>query len=270
MTPASTTQRVRPAAVAGTFYPADPVPLQAEIDRAFAAALAPQRGADEPAPLALVVPHAGYVFSGPVAASAYRQLRSGDVHRVVLLGPSHFVPLPGLGVSGADAFETPTGLIPVDAAGRVAALEFAHTDVDDAAHETEHSLEVQLPFLTVVLGDYTVLPIAVGRADPVAVADVVNVFLGAPDTVVVVSTDLSHYDDYATATARDRHTADAVLAADHDAIAGNDACGAAALRGLLLAVHRRGLQVSLLDLRNSGDIAGDHRRVVGYGAFAVR
>jgi hypothetical protein len=157
--------------------------------------------------------------------------------------------------------------VPVDAEAREVALDVAHVVLDDVAHANEHSLEVQLPFLSAVLGDFAVLPITVGRVDAAAVADVIDAFLGQPDSVVVVSTDLSHYDGYETAVARDRRTADAVVAGDATGIADDDACGASALRGLLVAARRRGLTTTLLDLRNSGDTAGDRRRVVGYGAF---
>ena len=262
-------ERVRRPAVAGSFYPSDPEELRAEIGRAFDAArrTAP---ASRP-PKALVVPHAGYRYSGPVAASAYRTLESparGAIRRVVVLGPSHFVPLEGLAVSEADAFETPLGLVPVDDEARGAALGGPRCVADDEPHATEHSLEVQLPFLQTVLDEFTLVPLTVGRAEPEEVAAVLERLWGGPETLVMVSTDLSHYLDHASATNRDRRTAGAIVAGRPEEIADLDACGVHPLRGLLVSVARHGLTALLLDLRTSGDTTGDTARVVGYGAFA--
>ena len=259
--------RVRPAAVAGLFYPRDPDRLAAAVAEALDV---PVR-ADEPAPKAVVVPHAGYVYSGPTAGVAYARVRRlrGQVTRVVLLGPAHRAWVEGLAVSGADAFATPLGTVPVDDVLRRRALACPGVVVDDRAHATEHSLEVQLPFLQQALGAFAVLPVAVGEASPEMVATLLEAVWGGLETLVVVSSDLSHYLDYETAAARDRRTATAIVAAESGAIADDDACGARPVRGLLLAARRHGLRVRLLDLRSSGDTAGDHDRVVGYGAFAV-
>ena len=261
---------VRPPAVAGAFYPARPGELSEAIRASFDGAV-PTEPADPTSLKALVVPHAGYVYSGPVAASAYRRLaRVRDrVRRVVLLGPSHRVPLAGVAVPGADALATPLGLVPVDAAGRRAVLAAGAARLDDAPHAREHSLEVQLPFLQSVLDAVEVLPLAVGRARPEAVAAALDVVWGGPETVVVVSTDLSHYLPYGEARALDARTAEAVVALALERIGDGHACGASPLRGLLVAARTRGLTVELLDLRSSGDTAGDHDRVVGYGAFAL-
>lgn len=261
----STGLRVRPAAVAGRFYPADPDALAAGVDRDLARAK-PWSGAP---PKALVVPHAGYVYSGPVAASGYRALDAlrDIVHRVVLLGPVHYVGIRGIAVSGADAFVTPLGVVPVDAEGRAAVLTVPDVVVDDRAHAPEHSLEVHLPFLQRTLRAFTVLPLLVGTADARTVAAVLDTVWGGPETLIVVSSDLSHYLDHDAATRRDRATADAILAGDTAALTGGDACGAAPVRGLDLAARAHGLDATLVDLRTSADTAGDPTRVVGYGAF---
>jgi hypothetical protein len=261
-------RRVRPPAVAGSFYPADPRELRQAVEVALAGGPVPPAART---PKALVVPHAGYRYSGPVAASAYRQLAGAarEIQRVVLLGPSHRVPLRGIAVSGVDAFATPLGTVPIDTAGRDTVLAIPGVSVDDRAHVWEHSLEVQLPFLQVVLSGFRLLPLVVGDAATDEVATVLDAVWGGPETLVVVSTDLSHYHAYADAAALDRATAASVVARRYRAIRDGDACGARPLRGLLHASIARGLPVTLLDLRSSGDTAGDHDRVVGYGAFAV-
>jgi AmmeMemoRadiSam system protein B len=260
---------VRPAAVAGTFYPSGPVALHEALRASVAGACEPAPGAR--VPKALIVPHAGYVYSGPVAASAYLRLTPARevIRRVVLLGPSHRVPLEGMAVPGSDAFATPLGLVPVDDEARRTALTAPSVTVQDLPHAAEHSLEVQLPFLQTVLESFAVLPVAVGRGRPEAVADLLEALWGGPETVVVVSTDLSHYHPYDQARELDGRTASAILDADAGAIGPTDACGSHALRGLLVAARRRHLTVEQIDLRSSGDTAGDRERVVGYGAFAV-
>lgn len=259
--------RTRPAAVAGLFYPGEPDALAATVQRALAVDVPD----DEPPPKALIVPHAGYVYSGPTAGVGYARLRRlrGRIAHVVLLGPAHRAPVDGLAVSGADAFETPLGPVPVDDALRRRVLAHPAVRVDDHAHAREHSLEVQLPFLQATLGRFTLLPLAVGDACAADVAAVLDLVWGGAETLVVVSSDLSHYYDYATARALDDRTAAAIVAATPDAVADDDACGARPIRGLLVAARRHGLAVRLLDLRSSGDTAGDQDRVVGYGAFAL-
>jgi hypothetical protein len=258
--------RIREAAVAGSFYPAEPGALRATVMRLLDRV--PDVGG--PAPEALVVPHAGYVYSGPVAASAYARLRPfrERYRRVVLLGPAHCVAFEGLALSAAGAFHTPLGDVAVD---RAAAAALDHPDVRsfEAAHAPEHSLEVQLPFLQCVLGSFTVVPLVVGQAAPDAVANVIEQLWGGPETLVVVSTDLSHYLAYDAARARDSRTCRAVESLDDGRIAPSDACGAAPLRGLLVAARRRGLKAVTLDLRNSGDTAAGRGPVVGYGAWML-
>jgi AmmeMemoRadiSam system protein B len=260
---------VRPPAVAGTFYPGSPVSLGSALREAFADAVVP--AADAAVPKALVVPHAGYVYSGAIAASAYARIipARSTIRRVVLLGPSHRVYVRGLAVPGVDAFRTPLGIVPIDADARRIALDLPGVRVDDRAHADEHSLEVQLPFLQSVLDDFVLLPFSVGDAALDEVAAVLEACWGGPETLVVISTDLSHYHRYDEATRLDARTAAAIVARRPEAVDDHDACGAYPLRGLLQVASERGLSVEQLDLRNSGDTAGDHHRVVGYGAFAV-
>lgn len=262
-------RRLRPPAVAGSFYPADPEALRAAIARAFADAVAADPAA--PVPEALVVPHAGYVYSGPVAATAYARLRAGraGIHRVVLLGPSHRVPLRGLGLSSADAWSTPLGEVELDHDHDRDLLTLPSVAFADVAHAPEHSLEVQVPFLQAVLGEFRLLPIVIGDAGPQEVARALELVWGGPETVVVVSTDLSHYHPHRDAVRLDARTASAIVARDGAAIGDRDACGARPLRGLLEAAVRHDLTVQSLDLRTSGDTAGDLTSVVGYGAFAL-
>lgn len=257
---------VRPPAVAGAFYPGDASRLAAEVDRMLAGA----QSSGGPAPKALVVPHAGYIYSGPIAASAYARLRASAprVRRVVLLGPAHFVPLRGLALPEAQALATPLGQIPVDEAGARLAAKFPAVSESRLAHLREHSLEVQLPFLQRVLGDFTLVPLVVGHVDAQTTADIIDALWGGDETLVLVSSDLSHYLPYDMAREVDQTTAQRILALDAEGIEGDQACGAYPLRGLLLAARRRGLAVRQLDLRNSGDTAGDKDQVVGYGAFA--
>ncbi|MFI5040264.1 MAG: AmmeMemoRadiSam system protein B [Acidimicrobiales bacterium] len=269
MSPTTRQGRVRPPAVAGSFYPAEPARLADLLRASFAAAR--DAGDDRGVPKALVVPHAGYVYSGPIAASAFLRLvpARSTIHRVVLLGPSHRVPVDGMAVSGADAMATPLGSVPVDSGARRAVLGSPVVRTDDAPHAAEHSLEVQLPFLQSVLDRFEVLPLLVGRCPADDVAAVLDAVWGGPETVVVVSTDLSHYHLYGDAVSLDGRTAAAIVASRPEAIDDRDACGAYPLRGLLVAARSRHLTVEALDLRNSGDTAGDKERVVGYGAFAL-
>jgi AmmeMemoRadiSam system protein B len=257
----------RKAAVAGLFYPADPDKLRSAVG----STLQVDVPADEPAPKAIIAPHAGYQYSGPTAGVVYARLRPlrGRIERVVLAGPAHRAFVDGVAVSSADAFATPLGDVPVDDELRHRVLVHPAVVVDDRAHLGEHSLEVQLPFLLETLGRFTLLPLAVGDAHPDDVAEVLDLVWGGDETLVVVSSDLSHYHDYATAQALDARTAAAIAAGDGHAIADDDACGARPIRGLLLAARRHALGVRQLDLRNSGDTAGDRERVVGYGAFAL-
>lgn len=255
----------RAPAVAGLFYPDEPHQLRAVVQGYLDAV--PQGGMR---PKALIVPHAGYEYSGPTAAVAYRRLVGLDppVRRVVLAGPSHRAHLPGIALPDAVAFETPLGEVPIDAASAVMLRAMRGVSISNLPHRAEHSLEVQLPFLQVTLGDFSLVPLAVGDADPATVADVFEACWGGDETLIVVSTDLSHFLDYTSARVADSMTAQAILDRAAD-LRGEQACGCQALNGLLCVASRRGLRVETLDLRNSGDTSGDRSRVVGYGAFAL-
>jgi MEMO1 family protein len=261
-------ETIRPAAVAGMFYPGTAAALATAV-RGYLGGRASDAGGDAALPKALIVPHAGYVYSGPVAASAYRRIAAGQrsVRRVVLLGPVHRVPVRGLALPAAGAFATPLGTVAVDAEAAAAALELPQVRKNEAAHALEHSLEVQIPFLQAVLDDFRIVPFAVGDASAEEVAEVIELLWGGPETLVVVSSDLSHYHPYTAAQTIDRGTATAILAF-HSALDHEQACGATPINGFALCARRHGLKVELLDLRNSGDTAGDKSRVVGYAAFA--
>ncbi len=254
----------RPAAVAGMFYPGSSAVLQESVDEMLAAAASsPIR------PKALIVPHAGYIYSGPVAAHAYALLRSSatDIRSVVLFGPAHRVRLAGLAVPTVAAFATPLGIVPVDQAAVALATRLAQVQSSDAAHAEEHSLEVQLPFLQTVLTDFAIVPFVVGNASAAQVAEVIELLWGGPETLIVVSSDLSHYLPYAVAQRADRASVDTLLRQE-PLTHYEQACGAAPINGLIEIARRHNLAVELLDLRNSGDTAGDKSRVVGYAALA--
>jgi len=225
--------------------------------------------ARDPWPKALIVPHAGYVYSGPVAATAFVQLEGARelVKRVVLIGPSHRLPFDGLAVPSDTAFETPLGSVPIDETARREVLRLPYVQVRDDAHHWEHSLEVQLPFLQEVLGAFAVLPITVGRASPAQVANVLEALWGGDETLIVISSDLSHYHDYDTAKRMDEATASAIESFAPERIDAEDACGRTGIQGLLQVAQRHGLVPRTLDLRSSGDTAGSRDEVVGYGAW---
>ena len=259
---------VRPAAVAGSFYPRDSRALITELDDLLGGVeqLAPRLGF----PKALIVPHAGYVYSGPVAARAYDEVAAarGVVRRVVLLGPVHRVPVRGLALPGADAFATPLGAVPIDRDACRALQALPQVVTREPAHALEHSLEVQLPFLQKILGDFALVPLAVGTANVEEVAQVIERLWGGRETLIVISTDMSHYHAYEEARRIDGATVDRIAALatdiDHD-----EACGATPLNGLLSVAKRRKLSIKLLAACNSGDTAGGKGQVVGYSSFAL-
>jgi AmmeMemoRadiSam system protein B len=255
---------VRNPAVAGLFYPDDPRELHAMI----ADYLGSARVAGS-VPKAIIAPHAGYIYSGPIAASAYARLgpARGRITRVVLLGPAHRVGFHGLALSSADYFLTPLGRITVDQEAVEKISRPSQVHVMDAAHAQEHSLEVHLPFLQEVLGEFSLVPLVVGDAEPAQVSEVLDALWGGPETLIVVSSDLSHYHDYKTAQKLDRATSRAIEQLRPEDIQYDHACGRNPVNGLLHVARRLGLTARTIDLRNSGDTAGSHDRVVGYGAY---
>lgn len=259
-------QTVRPPAVAGMFYPAEAEELQSQVDRFLRAATA----AGEP-PKAVIAPHAGYIYSGPIAASAYARLRPlrDAISRVVLLGPSHRVAFRGLAASSASAFRTPLGDIPLDRPALDSLRDLPQVRVLDQAHALEHSLEVQLPFLQTMLKDFKLVPLVAGDATYAEVAEVLERLWGGPETLIVISSDLSHYHDYATARRMDKTTSQAIEDMQPERIDYEDACGRTPVGGLLTAARAHGLHAEIVDLRNSGDTAGPRDQVVGYGAYVL-
>ncbi len=258
----------RQPAVAGAFYPANPAVLGRQVDDLLTGVA--DSGA-QTHPKALIAPHAGYQYSGPIAASAYAQLApiAARIRRVVLLGPAHRLPFRGIAYPGADRLLTPLSAVNLDLEALAGLADLPQVERLDAAFDGEHCLEVQLPFLQRLLGDFRVVPLIVGAVAPEAVAQVLDRLWGGDETLIVISSDLSHYQDYATATRLDRATTRAIEHLEPAALDHHAACGAMPLAGLLVAARRRGMQVRTLDLRNSGDTAGPRDQVVGYGAYAV-
>jgi AmmeMemoRadiSam system protein B len=258
--------RVRPPAVAGSFYPGEGRALVAAVCECLPLQLAP-----EPVPKAIIAPHAGYQYSGPVAGSAYARVSParGLVSRVVLMGPSHRVAFRGLAVPSAASFATPIGEVPLDREAIARALTLPQVRQMDAAHAREHSLEVHLPFLQVTLGTFSLVPIVTGDSTEAETGEVLQRLWGGPETLIVVSSDLSHYHDYATASQMDARTSAAIEALRGEAIADEDACGCVAIRGLLWAARGRRLGARVLDVRNSGDTSARRDSVVGYGAYRI-
>lgn len=255
---------IRQPAVAGLFYPAESGQLAADVRQLLAEAQPHKL-----IPKALIAPHAGYVYSGPIAANAYAALSSiaARISRVVLLGPTHRVAVHGLALPDAEAFDTPLGRIMLDQAATRAIAHLPQVTISPQAHELEHSLEVQLPFLQSVLNDFTLLPLAVGMASAEEVAEVLEAVWGGEETLIIISSDLSHYLPYATAQRVDGETVEAILQL-RQPIAHDHACGGTPISGLILAAQRHDLTPHLLDLRNSGDTAGSRDQVVGYAAIA--
>lgn len=261
------TSPIRPPAVAGMFYPADRGELRAEV-RSYV-----ERGFPQTFPLppkALIVPHAGYVYSGPIAGSAYATLAPSrrTITRVVLAGPSHRVGFRGMALSDTTIFRTPLGDVPVDTKAQKIIEHLPGVIHLDRAHRDEHGIEVHLPFLQETLASFTIVPIVVGDAGESQVAAVLNALWGGDETLIVISSDLSHYLSYDEAVRVDRMTSDAILRLAPEDIGPDQACGRIAIQGLLIAAGYHHLNAHLLDLRNSGDTAGDRSRVVGYGAYA--
>ena len=257
---------VRPAAVAGYFYPADAGELLSMIRQ-----LMDKISASGPAPKALIAPHAGYIYSGRTAAIAYATLKpiSENISRVILLGPAHRVYVKGLALSSADYFATPLGNIKIDQEAIKQLKNLPQIVTSDAAHQLEHSLEVHLPFLQTLLKDFTLVPLVVGEATPQEVSEVLELFWGDPHTMVIISSDLSHFHDYETAKRIDAITTHAIENLELEKIGSEQACGCMPMRGMLQLARNKKLTVKTLDVRNSGDTAGTRDRVVGYGAWLI-
>ncbi len=254
---------VRQPAVAGQFYPADAKRLQQSVNRY----LEEVPEISGPIPKAVIAPHAGYVYSGPIAGSAYAHLAQadGDVRRVILLGPAHWAPVQGLGASSAKAFATPLGTVSLDTEAFEEISSLPQVQVRDDAHVREHCLEVQLPFMQTIFGRFKIVPLVLGDVSADKVAEILVRLWGGPETVIVISSDLSHYHDYQTAVRLDKATSQAIE--ELQPLGEGQACGRMAINGLLYLARERGLQARTVDLRNSGDTAGPRDRVVGYGAF---
>jgi MEMO1 family protein len=259
---------VRPAAVAGTFYPGTAKELGETV-----IGLLNNSGTDldMPVPKAIVAPHAGYVYSGSMAAKAYARLipARGQISRVVLLGPCHRVAIRGLALSSAEVFTTPLGNVRIDKDACEAIEALPQVDIIDATHKDEHSLEVHLPFLQQVLGDFLLVPLVVGDCGNEHIAEVLDMLWGGPETLIVISTDLTHFLDYDTARQIDARTCEAIENMETGAIEREQACGRIPLKGFLTLAKRRGMNVETLGVNNSGDTAGSKDRVVGYGSWAI-
>jgi MEMO1 family protein len=256
----------REPAVAGIFYPANPQQLRLMLNKYLQGVLK-----DEKAPKAIIVPHAGYIYSGSIAASAYARLvkAKDQITRVIIIGPSHRVGFRGLAISRANFFTTPLGDIPVDQTALETIAQFPFVEYVEQAHTFEHSLEVQLPFLQETLTDFKIVPIVAGEATPEQVAQVIDALWGGDETLIVISSDLSHYHDYATAKKLDKLTSERIEKRQYELIDSDCACGKVAVNGLLKLAREKSLSIKTIDLRNSGDTAGDKFRVVGYGAYVI-
>ena len=256
----------RQPAVAGSFYPANPQQLHLMLEQYLSKA-----ATDVDVPKAIIVPHAGYIYSGPIAASAYARLKKAHdlITRVVLIGPSHRVAFKGLAVSAAETFSTPLGRILVDQAAVQTIARLPFVEYLEQAHTYEHCLEVHLPFLQEVLDNFKIVPIVAGDASAEQVSLVLDLLWGGDETLIVISSDLSHYYDYATAQQMDKSTSQAIEHLQYEALASESACGKVPVSGLLKLVRKKALAVTTIDLRNSGDTAGDKASVVGYGAYVI-
>jgi AmmeMemoRadiSam system protein B len=263
----SASARIRLPSVAGQFYPADP----GQLDAMLAQLLARAENIETEVPKAIIAPHAGYIYSGPVAATVYKKLQDlvGQIDRVVVLSPAHRFGFRGIAWSDVDYFRTPLGDIPVDRHSLAEITDLEFVQPLENAFNGEHALEVHLPFLQKALGSFQLVPFVVGMASAEQVATLLQRLWGDERTLIVVSSDLSHFHDYNEARQLDRRTAKAISQLDYVSITGNDACGVYPLSGLLLEAARRGMHIDTVDLRNSGDTAGNRDRVVGYGSFVM-
>lgn len=264
---------IRPSAVAGTFYPAEREALTQTITALLRRALQERQAAPAPGPIpkALIAPHAGYIYSGSTAARGYVELAPirDQIDKVVLLGPAHRVAINGLATTSADYWQSPFGPVPIDPIARAMTSKFPYVTVNDQAHAREHSLEVHLPFLQKLIPTFTLLPFVVGRASGEEVSAVLDALWGGDETLILISSDLSHFLTYDEARKIDSATALAIEAMDETQIGRDQACGRVPIFGLLNSARNRGLRVHRLALCNSGDTAGDKDRVVGYGTWSL-
>lgn len=267
--------RIRPAAVAGSFYSANPQQLAAEILQFIEGANCHPANAysnhAETSPKALIVPHAGYIYSAPVAACAYKLLQAyaKNITQVILLGPAHRLVFKGIATPDTDFFATPLGQIKVNNENCLKAQQLNFVNANSLAHKDEHAIEVQLPFLQTILPDFEITPLVVGDCDHGEVAKLLQLFFDATNTLIIISTDLSHFHNYATAIKQDAFTSAAILNLMPENIHYADACGRTPLNGLLMLAKQKHLHIDLLDLKNSGDTAGDKNRVVGYASYVI-
>jgi AmmeMemoRadiSam system protein B len=255
----------RKPAVAGSFYPAQPDRLRRQVVELLADA-----GTDlKISPKALIAPHAGYIYSGPPAAAAFATLRDSAqlLERVVLIGPAHYVALRGIALPSVDAFETPLGRVPIDQTTLSEITDLPFVSRNDAAHAPEHALEVELPFLQTILPSFSLLPLVVGETTAREVAEVLSRLWSGPETVLVISSDLSHYHSYEIARRLDAATAAVIENGDWASLGPTQACGYLPIAGLLVEANRHKLKAQRLSLCNSGDTAGPRDQVVGYGAW---
>ena len=256
----------RQPAVAGSFYPANPAQLHLMLDQYLSDAASAEK-----VPKAIIAPHAGYIYSGPIAASAYARLKKAHdrITRVVLIGPSHRVAFRGLAVSRAETFTTALGLVLVDQEAVQKIVKLPFVVYFEQAHTYEHSLEVHLPFLQEMLDNFEIVPIVAGDASPEQVSQVLDALWGGEETLIVISSDLSHYHNYATARQMDKSTSRTIEKLEYEQLDFESACGRVPVSGLLKLARKKSLSIKTIDLRNSGDTAGDKSSVVGYGAYVI-
>ena len=259
---------VRAAAVSGMFYPSDPHELHTLLRHYLQSLPVPNEAVF---PKAIIAPHAGYIYSGPIAASIYRYILHyrTSIRRVILLGPAHRVAFQGVAAPKVDFFETPLGTVPIDHEA-IRSVKHRRLGYLNQAHEQEHSLEVQLPFLQEILESFTLIPLLVGRSSAEDISDILEALWGGDETLIVISSDLSHFESYSAAQRKDRATSQAIVSFSYRRLRGEDACGYRAIQGLLRLAKSKEMVGEIVDLRNSGDTAGDKSRVVGYGAYMFR
>lgn len=258
--------KIRQPAVAGLFYPADPGRLREMANEFLETAVPPATPLN---PKAIIAPHAGYIYSGPIAGSAFKpwQGQMDNVTRILLIGPAHTMAITGLAGVSASAMRTPLGDVLVDEEGMKMLRPLPQVQIHDGAHSREHCLEVMLPFLQLIAPQAKIVPLVVGQGHGREVAEVLQILWGGPETRIVISSDLSHYYDYHTAKKLDAATAQAVETLQPEELSSESACGRIPIQGLLYQARAHHLNAHTVDLRNSGDTAGSHDRVVGYGAF---